>query len=241
MNAKSKLIPADMLDKIALELKKLNSRSSNLAAFVPHKLYEIYIHSLVIEALNGVGVHMEVRDKDDKSTHLLVFRKGGSTGAGMSKYSGHIHCEWMGTEFRVENSLKFSGISGVDHELDVSIHLEGPPSRSYLSSPLLIVECKDYANSLPLYMGRAVLGLFVEFTDPAVRILVSSSDHPINERQLLRNRGDAFFYIDAKHQREVDILVGWLTIELGKLLNIISSHFYNDPWARHRRRWWRPT
>jgi hypothetical protein len=149
--------------------------------YAPNDMFELYLLSLVATAAEEEEATLiEFRDASNTRATTLWFRRS----------PGSLHVAGAFTHLRIEFpdrealeahvGVRVRGVSGVAHECDVAVLKESECDRSRANLLLprsqglvLAVEGKYYSDSLPLHMGRGVLGLGKELKGKATALVTN--------------------------------------------------------------------
>src|SRR4051812_28474823 len=113
---------AQLRQQIQNELAVIGASSpSLLSSGRSDKLYEIFVMSCVLQALERLGAALEARDSADQPTATLIFRLGPGLIYNPASAPGFILVRYEGNEYELQNSLRVGGTSRVLHELDVCL------------------------------------------------------------------------------------------------------------------------
>jgi len=213
----------------------INDITASLRAIAPNipvlssatrtdKIYEIFILSCVVRALNSLGAQLEARDSNDNSTSTLIFRLGPGLIYNPASTPGFIYINYQGREYELQNSIRVLGHSNVLHELDVCIisRAEAVNCRRNQIDPKqaqvkLLLECKFYGATLPLNLGREYLGLGTEFS-LRIKTMVSNQASDEIHALITKHRGTENFNISTVNPTNVDMFIQWLANELRQVL-----------------------
>ena len=219
------MMRADLIKDIQTAIGSLSAKSPQLASRASvDKLYELFILSLVVKALKGVGATLSARDGNDNNTNVLQFRLAPGLLHSPATSPGFIHVSYQGNEYEIQNGLRVCGTSKVLHELDVSVleRREAQVCRQNHTNPRqskikFLAECKYYGTPLPLSLGREYLGLNSEFRG-RVKTLASNQVSVAIQQLINSHRGTVSFNLDPKEVQALDIFVKWLSKELMQVL-----------------------
>lgn len=212
---------AQLRQQIQSELAAIGASAPTLISSArADKLYEIFVMSCVLRALDRIGATLEARDSSDNPTDILVFRLGPGLIYNPASTPGFILIRYEGKEYELQNSLRVGGTSRVLHELDVCIldRRHANQCRRNQVDPnsqgvKFLAECKFYGASLDLSLGREYLGLGSEF-QMRVKTIVSNI-HSDDIRTLVRKHGGTTnFTVSPLQPAKVETFIGWLAKEL---------------------------
>jgi hypothetical protein len=188
------------------------------------KLYEIFVMSCVLRALNKIGATMQPRDSDDRLTTHLVFRLAPGLIYSPASAPGFIRVVYDGKEYELQTGLRVMGSSRVLHELDVCIINGGRANYCRInqvdldsSAVRFLAECKYYGDMLPLPLGREYLGLGAEFS-LRVKTIASNVGSAEIHKLIRRHGGTTNFDVVPTDPHNVGIFIGWLAKELQHVL-----------------------
>lgn len=146
-------------------------------------IFEAYIFSLILEAARVEGANIYFRNVNGSSPSTFVFRT--SPGYIFSRTQPYTHAviDFPGKPMlETHVGVRVSGSSGVLHECDVAVlyQAEAETCRYNEVSPrsskvIMAVECKYYANSIPLGLARSFLGLDVDMSSQDCFFVVNTS------------------------------------------------------------------
>lgn len=205
---------------------------SQLAATAPaltdrvavDKIYELFVMSCLVRALQSIGATVAVRDGRDQPSHELSFRLGPGKIYHPSSAPGFILVSYRGEQYEIQNGLRVLGRSQVLHELDVCLidRNEAHQCRQQGREPRqarikFLAECKYYGHSLSLGLGREYLGLSTEFS-LRVKTIVSNVGSSAVQQLVTKHRGTANFDIAPDDPQNVERFVQWLANELMQVL-----------------------
>jgi hypothetical protein len=130
-------------------------------------VFEGYIWALILKAAREKGADIYYETVRHVATNNLLFRTAPGNIFSTTRPYTHAVIRFAGKpELELHVGIKVTGTSGVLHECDVAVlyREEAISCRSNevhpRSSALIIaVECKYYASTLPLDLGRSFLGL----------------------------------------------------------------------------------
>jgi hypothetical protein len=148
-------------------------------------LYEAYLFCLVIRAARAEGATVNYKCIAGGAPNPFVFRT--SPGYIGSRQKNYAYAEIIFDNcpvLEVHVGVRVAGQSNVLHECDVCVLLQeeaetcrrGPLQIAPRSSKLIIaVEAKYYAGDIPLYLGRAFLGLQRDLSTGSVYFVANKS------------------------------------------------------------------
>jgi len=188
------------------------------------KLYEIYVLTLLVRALDTIGAQLQARDSHGNPTNDLRFRLGPGRIYNPTTTPGFIHVRYNGNEYEIQNGVQVTGRSGVLHELDISLidHALTTKCRQTHRDPSskdvhCLIECKFYGADLKLHLGREFVGLTKEFS-VKVRTMASNLAHHGIRTLILKHGGKEKFDLSPLNPSYVARYVPWLAEELAHIL-----------------------
>lgn len=219
------MVRALLLSEIQNELMHLAATNPILATRTRvDKIYEIFVLTCLLRALDNIGATFSVRDSTDNPTANLMFRLSPGHIYAPTTAPGFIYVKYRQNEYEVQNSLRVSGLSGVLHELDVCLldrdealrcrHNQIHPSHTKIR---FLAECKFYGDTLPLHLGREFLGLSKEF-NCRVKTVVANVDSEVVHRLVTKHKGTENFRVTPAKPENVERFVHWLANEIRQVL-----------------------
>lgn len=188
------------------------------------KLYEIFVFTCAIRALQEIGAAIEARDSRDRRTSTLVFRLGPGLIYNPTSSPGFIYVNYGGKEYELQNGLRVCGRSKVRHELDVCLIMRRETHRCRSagidpsgSKVRFLAECKYYGDKLPLHLGREFVGLCAEFAMRA-KVIVSNKDSDDIHTLITKHKGTENFNLTPLEPDGVDMFVRWIANEFRQVL-----------------------
>ena len=130
------------------------------------KAFEIYVLSLVVEAVRRAGGQFDIYGiVSGLNPNPVVFRAAPGAVFSRTQNFAYIDCVLNGKQFEIHVDVEFEGSSGATHEMDISIvddtHAER--SRQGRRNPrysIYVIECKFFSSSTPsIGLARALVGL----------------------------------------------------------------------------------
>jgi hypothetical protein len=215
-----------MLNNISSLLHNIgNTRPLHITHARTEKIYEIYILTLILRALNSIGAMCDARDSHDNQTNRLILRGAPGLIYSPTTNASFIDITYNNERYELHNGIRVMGKSDILHELDICIltKREAERCRFHSVNPShtkirLLIECKYYGVDLPLRIGREYLGLSSEF-QVRVKTLVSNIED-VNILKLLNShRGTFTSHVYTGAQNNVEEMVGWVANELRNSLN----------------------
>lgn len=214
-----------LLSEIQTELRRCAAKAPALKARARvDKIYEVYVLSLVMQAVSSLGAQCEVRDHRDNRTSVLSVRLAPGLIYSPTTSPGYVWVSYNGNEYELHNGIRVLGMSRVLHELDVSVvkRDEATKCRANRVDPLhsrflFLAECKFYGSRLPLHLGREYLGLIKDFR-VNIRTLISNSESDDMHTLITKHRGKENFDVSPHYQANAHRFVQWLANELRQIL-----------------------
>lgn len=173
----------ESIDKILTNKSVVNNlKLKNNPYYV---LYEGYVFSLVLKAIDELDVDFNILGETSKSDfNEVIFR--GSPGKMHSQSKDFTYVEFSLNEkkFELHLGVIYLGESEALHEIDVSIYEKEKeivtedfernkiPTQEKLKAA---IECKCYKNSLGVVLGRTFVGLVDDFNELKIKAFVSNS------------------------------------------------------------------
>lgn len=182
-----------------LSLKIVN-QTLQLNSNTREKAFEIYVLSLILEALRRAGGTFQIRGiNTGYSPNPLVFRAAPGAIYSTLQDFAYIICSLKGKEFEMHVDIEFEGHSKATHEIDVSFIDSAHANRSRTArrnpkTALFICECKFYTKSTPsTNLARALVGL-VSDLQSRIGTVLASNDGAENLKKYLsqKKRPDPF-------------------------------------------------
>lgn len=188
------------------------------------KLFEVFVWSCAVRALQRIGAGLECRDSNDRPTNTIVFRLSPGLIFAPNSAPGFVKIDYNNEEYELHGGVRTEGRSGILHELDVAIYKRAEANRcrqsqispSY-SKTKMMFECKFYGNSLPLHLGREFIGLCAECS-MRVKAIVSNQQRDEIRRLIRPHRATAHFSVSPLTPNRVNDLIGWLATEFQQVL-----------------------
>lgn len=210
---------------IANELGRIGTMAPVLRTRVAtSKLYELFILTCLVQALNRLDARLEARDQAGLPTTDLIFRLGPGTLRAPSSSPGFIYALVNNVEYEIQNGLLVAGHSRVLHELDVclikrenAIRCRRERTDPSASAVKFLAECKCYGESLDLSLGREYVGLASEFRLRG-KTLVSNVSSESLHALVTGHNGTVNAEIEPFEPQRVEDFIGWLKTELQQIL-----------------------
>ena len=171
---------ADVRDALTETLERFAPMTA--IHYADNDFYELYLFSLVIVAAEAERGQISFRNFNGGLSNALRFRR--APGA-LHADGGFTHAviEFQNREpLEAHIGIRVRGVSGQAHECDVGVLAQSECERSRRFELLprskdlkLAVEAKYYSDTLPLYLGRGVLGLARDFRNTPT-VLASNID-----------------------------------------------------------------
>jgi hypothetical protein len=160
-------------------------------------LFEAYAFSIVLMAARAEGANVTYRDVFGNPAQNLIFRS--SPGHIYSRIRPYTHAviSFLGKDpLEAHIGVRVAGKSGVLHECDVAVidqaeadtcRFQSVPPRSH--KILIAIECKFYATTLQLGLGRAFIGLTTDMSAKKTFFVTNTSSDSV-ERLLTGRKRD---------------------------------------------------
>ncbi len=173
------------------------------------KAFEIYVLSLVAEAIKNAGGHSTITGINSGSNpRPVVFRANPGSIHSTKKDFAYLNCSLNKKEFELHVDVEFEGTSGATHEIDVSLIEHHHASRSREAKrnpkyPVFIVECKFFSKSRPSTgLARALVGLVSDITKKPFSVFFISNDATDNLKKYLSKPKGTCPFTDLNRETE---------------------------------------
>jgi hypothetical protein len=187
--------------------------TSRLRRMDADHLYEVALWAQCWRAAKDAGLTTDLRDRNDNRATQVHLRKAPSEQMSPTQAYTHLHVD-IGDGVEVHQGIYLTGNSGAYHQIDVALVQGAEASRVRAGTQqrprarwmLYGLEAKAYGRTLPIDVGRGVLGLRQDF---AQKVAVVTSARPSNAGKLLGRyaRGvDARFFACRPGTRSYDEL-----------------------------------
>lgn len=177
-------------------------------------VFENYIWALCIHAArsDGARVRYEAVDGTPATTALIFRTSPGSIYSTSSMYT-HAVLDFAGCPaLECHVGVRVSGKSGVLHECDVAVIYKDEADfcrqgqfHPRASQVLIALECKFYASSIDLHLGRSFLGLTKEI-HTRHRYFVTNSSSPAVRKLIMHHKGEWEFDVIPGGRRSYGLL-----------------------------------
>ncbi len=191
-----------------------------LSSAGPDRLFEGFVLSCVIRALNDIGATLQVRDGRGRPSAIINLRRAPGQIYNNPPDIGFILVSYENRLFEIHTDLRVAGTSKILHELDICIleRTHADTCRNQGVDPngskvRFLCECKCYGKSLPLRIGREFLGLCTEFHARAKTIASNSGNSSILNLVRSHDRITQFALYPGQKVK-IKSFVGWLAKEL---------------------------
>ena len=176
------------VDEIERTLGSLITPSLTNAS-APPKLFEAYILMLILQAAVKEQAQLTYESINNRSTTQFIFRGGpGYIYSNENDYTHAVITFANKPELEAHINIRVSGKSKVLHECDVAVldRAEAKTCRAKRVMPrhsalMLAVECKYYASTLELGLGRNFMGLVrdIRHKHSEIHFVTNTTHEPI--------------------------------------------------------------
>lgn len=188
------------------------------------KIFEVYVLSLIAEAVKRAGGSYELRGiQTGPHPKPVVFRAGPGRIYSSAQNFAYLYCTINDRTFELHLDVEFEGTSGATHEMDISI-IEGmhaEKSRVGQRNPKhaqFLAECKFYSSSTPsIGVARAMVGLMSDFRLKIGSAFVSNSATN-NLKNYMSNKGrpDPFTDLDPSNMTSEERFIMSMEVKIRK-------------------------
>lgn len=145
------------------------------------KAFEVYVLSLVVEAIRRAGGHATpVGITSGNNPNSIVFRAAPGSIFSRTQDFAYLNSSLNGKQFELHIDVEFEGGSGATHEMDISVIDRNHADRSRQGNrnprtPVFVIECKFFSSSTPsIGLARALVGLVSDFNPKMGSAFVSN-------------------------------------------------------------------
>lgn len=162
------------------------------------RAYEAYIWALCKRAVEGAGGKVELVGINSKGLpKTIVLRGAPGHMASINQNFCYFDCCLREKRFEIHLDVQYEGISGVLHEVDISIydHDSAEKVRKEFKQPkaskmIVAIECKFYSSKpTNLALGRQFVGLVSDFSSMKMNAFVANKARD-NLNQFLASKGN---------------------------------------------------
>ena len=156
-------------------------RALQLNSTAREKAFEVYVLSLVAEAVRSAGGRFTIVGiTSGINPNPVIFRAAPGSIFSTTQDFAHLECMLNGKRFELHVDVEFEGSSGATHEMDISLVDYSHADRSRQGRrnpryPIYIAECKFFSSSIPsIGLARALVGLLSDFSTKMGSAFVSN-------------------------------------------------------------------